>query len=266
MTIETLVVTVDQHDHSLPQRMNLQTDALIGNQADFEGEERIICNGKCVTFLTDTQRGVGRNRNKILQRASAQICVFADDDMRFVDGYPQIVENAFLECPGADILVFNLIERNPRRYVNRKITPVGYTNYARYGAARIAVRTESVIRSGIRFSLLFGGGARYGSGEDTIFLRECLGAGLKIMAVPYAIAEIDQTAHSTWFQGYNEKFFADKGALYSCLYGAAAQVFCARFLIRYRRKYWSEYPLREAWRAMRSGIKDYQDTFARSKQ
>lgn len=266
MRIETLVVTVDQHDHSLPERMNLQTDALIGNQADFEAEEQVIRNGCRVTFLTDTLRGVGRNRNKVLRRASAEICVFADDDMRFVDGYPQIVEKAFSECPDADILVFNLIEKNPRRYVNRKIFPVGYANYARYGAARIAIRRQSIMDSGIRFSLLFGGGAKYGSGEDTIFLRECLKAGMKIMAVPYALAEIDQTAESTWFRGYNEKFFRDKGALYSCLYGKAAALFCARYLIKYRRKYQSDYSAWDAWRTMGEGIRDYQDTFARSKQ
>lgn len=266
MKIETLVVTVDRHDHALPEQMNLQTDSLIGNQSDFEAEEQFAYNGSQVTFLTDTLRGVGKNRNKVLERASAEICVFADDDMRFVDGYPQLVEKAFCECPEADILVFNLIEKEPRRFVNQSIFPVGYANYGRYGAARIAIRTEAVVRSGVRFSLLFGGGAKYGSGEDTIFLRDCLRAGLKIMAVPYALAEIDQSAESTWFRGYNDKFFRDKGALYRCLYGPAGALFCVRYLIKYHRKYKSSCSIRRAWQNMRAGIRDYRDTYIRSRQ
>ena len=51
-------------------------------------------NGK-VTYLNMAERGVGKNRNAVLQNATADICVFADDDMTFVDGYPQIVERAF---------------------------------------------------------------------------------------------------------------------------------------------------------------------------
>lgn len=260
MHMETLVVTVDQHDHSLPERMNLQTDAWIGNQADFESEEQIAYKGNRVTFLTDTRRGVGRNRNKVLRSASADICIFADDDMRFVDGYPRIVEEAFSACQDGDILLFNLIEKHPRRYVNRRFFRVGWFRYGRYGGARIVIRRDRVMDRGIRFSHLFGGGAKYGSGEDTIFLRDCLKAGLKIVAVPYALAQIDQSARSSWFRGYDERFFRDKGALYACLYGKAALLFCVRFVLKYHRKYRSECSLRDAWQAMAAGRKDYRDT------
>lgn len=54
---------------------------------------------------------------------------------------------------------------------------VRWYNYAKYGAARLAVRREALIKSDINFSLRFGGGAQYGSGEDTIFLSDCLKKG-----------------------------------------------------------------------------------------
>ena len=90
--------------------------------------------------------------------------------------------------------IFNLIEKNPRRNNNKKIIRVRRHNYAKYGAARMAFRREAVQSSGISFNLSFGGGARYGSGEDTVFLKECLDKGLRIYAVPYFLAEIDQEA------------------------------------------------------------------------
>lgn len=259
MKTETLVVTVDRHDCSLAEKMNIQTDAVIGNQADYTAEEIFWHNGSKITFVTDSERGVGKNRNKVLSRATADICILADDDMRFVDGYPGLAGEAFSHCPDADIIVFNLIEKNPRRYINQTYFPVGYNNYARYGAARIAIRRKSVQAANISFSLLFGGGARYSSGEDTIFLHQCLKNGLKIMAAPIALAEIDQTAQSTWFTGYHEKFFSDKGALYACLHGRLAWLYCARYLIKYRKKYLSDISLSAAWKAMVRGIGDYFD-------
>lgn len=234
MRIETLVVTVDQRDHSLVERMNLQTDAVVGNQCQCTSREELsLKNGK-VTYLNMAERGVGKNRNAVLQNATADICVFADDDMTFVDGYPQIVERAFAECPEGDVLIFNLIEKHPRRYVNKKIKRIRQHNYAKYGAARLVIRRQRVADAGITFSTMFGGGARYGSGEDTIFLKECLDKGLRVYAVPYAIAEIDQSAASSWFTGYNEKYFYDRGALYASMYPLMWRAIALRFLLRHR--------------------------------
>lgn len=188
-----------------------------------------------------------------MQNATADICVLADDDMRFVDDYPHIAEHAFTECPDADILVFNLIEKKPRRYINKKIMRVRWYNYAKYGAARLAFRREALTNAGIRFSLSFGGGAKYGSGEDTIFLSDCLKKGLKIYAVPYALAEIDQDSASTWFSGYNEKYFSDKGALYKRLHPALWPVFMLRFLIKIIRKPESSISFSKAVKLMTSG-------------
>ena len=39
---------------------------------------------------------------------------------------------------------------------------------------------------------------------------------------------------STWFRGYNEKFFYDRGVLYRFLYGRAALPMALRFLLKNR--------------------------------
>lgn len=253
MRIETLVATIDRTDHALPEQMNIQTDTLIGNQCGYSSTEKISVNGHDAVFFNTADRGIGRNRNLLLQKATADICVLADDDMKFVDDYPHIAEHAFSECPDADILVFNLIEKKPRRYVNKKIMRVRWYNYAKYGAARLAVRRDALIGSDISFSLSFGGGAQYGSGEDTIFLSDCLKKGLKIYAVPYALAEIDQDAASTWFNGYNEKYFHDKGALYKRLHPTLWSVFMLRFLVKICRKPENSISFFKAMKLMASG-------------
>lgn len=257
MKIETLVVTRNQTDFSLIEKMNIQTDAIIGNQTD--KSEKCIANvqGLNITYLSYPGKGIGLNRNTVLEHSNADICVFADDDMCFIDGYPKVVKEAFEKVPDADILIFNLIEKKPVRYVNKKMKRVRIYNYAKYGAARFAVRRKSIADKGIAFHLQFGGGAKYGSGEDTIFLKECIKRKLKIIAVPYAIAEIDQTSKSTWFTGYNEKFFSDKGALYACLYDSWAWVFCVRYLFKYYRKYCGYISMKKAFGYMLRGSRKF---------
>lgn len=257
MTIETLVATIDQEDRQLPITMNIQTDALVGNQGRCSLIDILDWNGHKITYLNTTERGVGKNRNLLLQNATADICILADDDMCFIDGYPEIAKKAFEECPDGDILIFNLIEKKPRRYVNRKIKRIRFYNYAKYGAARLAFRREAVEKAQLQFDLRFGGGTIYGAGEDTIFLKQCLDRGLKIYAVPYALAEIDQQAPSTWFVGYNEKFFRDKGALYACLYPVLWPAICLRFLIRGRKKFEKSLPLGTAMTYMLAGGRQF---------
>lgn len=257
MRIETLVVTIDQSDHSLVARMNLQTDAVVGNQCQCTSREELFLKNGKVTYLNMAERGVGKNRNIVLQNATADICVFADDDMTFVDGYPQIVERAFEECPRGDVLIFNLIEKRPRRYVNKKINRICQYNYAKYGAARLVIRRQRIADAGITFSTMFGGGARYGSGEDTIFLKECLDKGLRLYAVPYAIAEIDQDAASSWFTGYTEKYFYDKGALYASLYPRIWRMIAVRFLLRHSNTYKNHMPFGAALKSMLRGGTDF---------
>ena len=257
MKIQTLAVAIDQTDCALVEQLNIQTDALIGNQCGRTGTETFSFRGHQVTYLHAADRGVGKNRNRLLDHAEGDFLILADDDMRFVDGYPEIAAQAIGACADADVYIFNLIERHPRRYVNREIARVGRRQYARYGAARLMLRREAIERAGIRFSLEFGGGARYGSGEDTIFLRDCLDKGLKLYAVPYALAEINQEAPSSWFTGYHEKFFQDKGALYACLYPHLWPVMAVRFLLVHRKRFGGSLSLTAAARAMLFGGRGY---------
>jgi ABC-type glycerol-3-phosphate transport system permease component len=86
------------------------------------------------------------------------------------------------------------------------------------------------------FNTMFGGGCRYSCGEDTLFLRECLRKGLKIVAVPAALASI-QDGDSTWFDGYTDKYFFDKGVLYYALDKRFCKLHALIHGFRYRKKY-----------------------------
>ena len=188
MKVQVLVATMHQKDRSLLEKMNIRSDAIIANQCDHDSIENFEWNGHKIRYLNFAERGVGINRNNALMRADGDICLFADDDLVYTDDYVQVVTKAFEQCPDADVMIFNLIEPVPIRYVIKKVSRVWYLNFLRYGTARVAIRKESIRRHGIYFNQCFGGGTEHCHGEDNLFLATCLKKGLKMYAFPAYIA------------------------------------------------------------------------------
>lgn len=256
MRIEVHVATMNQNDYKLLGRMNIQSDAIIANQSDRNEVEELTYKEHNVKYLSFAERGVGLNRNNALMRSEADICLLADDDLVFVDDYPEMVKKGFKDNPDADVIIFNLIEKDRQRYVIKKRFNVGYLNYMRFGAARIAFRRRSVTKHGISFNLHFGGGADYSAGEDTLFLKNCLAKGLKIVALPEYIATLDDSRDSTWFTGYNNKFFIDRGALFFIVSPRWAWLLCLQFSIRRRKMFREEKTWLEVFKLMLKGIQE----------
>ena len=151
------------------------------------------------------------------------------------------------------MILFNVIvEESRKTYHITERKKVHWYNCGRYGAVSFAVRRESLLRSGVTFSLLFGGGARYGSGEDSLFLKAFMDEGYLVYTAPVTIAE-EKAGESTWFEGYNEKFFRDKGVLYRHLYGRLDMIMALRFLLVHRGTLCAEVPVRQAFRWMKAG-------------
>ena len=245
MKIQVLVATMHQKDHSLLEKMNIQTDAIVGNQCDRNEVEDFEWNGHKIKYLSFAERGVGLNRNNALMRADADVCLFADDDMVYVDGYDKIIEKAFAENPKADVIVFNLIEKNSQRKQIEKRSRVGYLNYLRYGTARVAFKLDPVKAQGIYFNQCFGGGTEHAHGEDNLFLTACLNKGLKIYSVPQNIAELVDDRPSSWNNGYDDKYLKDQGVLYKTISRRWWRLLCFQDAFRrhksYGRSVWAAY-------------------------
>ena len=237
MRIQVLVASMHQTDHSLLEKMNIQTDAIVGNQCDRNEIEDFEWNGHKLKYLNFAERGVGLNRNNSLMRADADVCLFADDDMVYEKGYAEIIEQAFLENPKADVIVFNLREPVVQRHVIGKTSRVGYLNYLRYGTARVAFKLKSVKDNGIYFNQCFGGGTEHSHGEDNLFLTDCLKKKLKIYAVGQYIATLTEERESSWDHGYNDKYIKDQGALYRAISRRWWRLLCLQDAIRRHKSY-----------------------------
>jgi len=212
MKVEVLCATMHQKDLSKYYKMNIQTDVVFANQADGHEYVEQIIDRNNVKMITTPYRGVGKNRNMALLYSSADILMFSDDDMVYMDGYEAGVVEAFERLPDADMIIFHCLTNSDRGTPNiNKISRVRLWNFMRYGTFSFVIRKEAVLKYNLNFTQLFGGGSRYCAGEDNLFLREALKKNLKIYSHPFTIAAVNHET-STWFEGFNKKFFYDNGA------------------------------------------------------
>ncbi|MBP3579946.1 MAG: glycosyltransferase [Clostridia bacterium] len=257
--VQVLVACMHQDDDSLYKEMNLQTDVVLANQCDECSYRTYIQqDGNKVELVSSADRGVGKNRNKALMYASGKFLMCSDQDMIYADGYDKIVEDAFEKCPKADVIAFNLEYMNrftpPSKEVS-KFKRIHLWNCMRYGTARIAIRKSAVDKYCLSFSTLYGGGARFGSGEDSLFIREVFRKKLKMYASPTVIAKVKQE-ESSWFKGYNDKYFIDKGVLIANAFPLMKYVFALYFAYGLRNTS-EEYSFYKIYRLILKGIKDF---------
>jgi len=258
MDLQVLVSTMNQKDHRILEKMNIQSDAIIINQCDKINIEKFTYKGNTINFISLPERGVGLSRNTALMRATADICLFADDDVKYVNGYRDIICEAFKNNHNADIIIFNVPSTNEKRgqYFIKENKKLSFFNCFKFGTYQIAVRLSSIRKANVHFSLLFGGGAKYSAGEDSLFLAESLKKGLKIYSCSKTIGVVDHQ-ESTWFKGYTDKFFIDKGVFYAALSHRLARIFCLRYAIKHKNMYIEDKSCYEAYKLMIEGVKQW---------
>lgn len=234
--LQVLVATMGQKDFSKIEEMNIASDVIFANQSEDTKYDEKEFEGHLAKMITTATRGVGCNRNIALEYADGDILLIADDDVKYISGYSDVILKAFGEVPQADALIFNIrtVGKFVERRKNKQIKRVHYLNALNYGAVRIAVKRKKLIAKNIKFTTCFGGGTLYSAGEDSMFIWDMLKKGMKIYTYPVVIAEVDQTT-SSWFQGYNSKYFYDKGALYCALTNNwIARFLCIQDLLRHQ--------------------------------
>ncbi len=263
--LQILISAVNKDPEELIGNMNLDCDAVIVNQliGDYQDSDTAGKRSDYIQEFKDheariihrVEKGVGLSRNTALDNADHELIQFGDDDIVYDDGYAQKVIAEFDTHPEADILLFNVKAQEGREtYWNTDFARVNWRNYGRYPAYAICARRQKLVDSGVRYSLLFGGGAPYMNGEDSLFLHDCLKAGLAIYRTPVAIGK-ERKGESTWFKGYTDKFFFDRGVLYHFLYGKMATILGFRYLFKNRNEMCRELGLMHCYKKLCSGVR-----------
>lgn len=263
MKIEVLCPTMHQKDISKYKEMNLQTDAVIANQADVCAYSEYNVNGKRVRFATTNSRGVSINRNIAIAYSTADIIVFSDDDQEFVDGYEDIIIKDFSEHPDADAIKFYCESTNPERPLAFK-KPLTFCkakkrNLMSAGVVCLAVKRDFLTKNSIMFKCGIGPGQEIVCGEDSVFLNELFKNKANVYLSPELLSYIHQ-GDSSWFNGYDKRVLFSIGYIYDCIYGDLSVFLILRRVFRFDK---SECALskKQIFDAMMDGRKKHRKQF-----
>ncbi len=211
MTVNVLISCMHQTDHSIIERTNVQTDAIVVNQCDkddveeydFENCKGIICH---VKYISTKERGLSRSRNMAIENAWGDVVYLCDDDEYLDDNYERTIIDAYKNNPREDIIVFSII-RKGHTYPNVE-GRVGISQILRTSSVQTTFKRKHIVEKNIFFDEKMGSGTGNGGGEENKFLMDCRRKGLRLYYIPSIIATV-KSENSQWFTGFEQKYFKD---------------------------------------------------------
>ena len=250
MKLEVLLSVMNLNENDL-DKMNITSKATIINQCGKEDYKEYI-NYKIYSY---DEKGLSNSRNRGLEHITEDIIVLCDNDMVYNKDYENIIISEFKKNKDADIIIFNINRIGKTIKTNKKERRLHLPDVLNCTSCRIAFKRKSIQRANIRFNMDFGAGAKYSNGEDILFLADALNKKLKIYSSTKNIGTVYHT-NSTWFKGYDEKFFYDKGALYTAISKEHRRFLILQYLLRHRELY-DNINFKIAFKIAFKGSKDY---------
>ena len=243
-----------QTDDALIRKSKITGDAVAINQCDRDGFHTYPTAEGTARVYSTKERGLTRSRNMAIEKSTADVCLLCDDDEVFVADYESRILETYKMLPQADVVIFKMLGRAPS--FPDKIMRLRFPKTMKVSSWQISLRRESLIRAGVRFDELLGAGTGNGAEEELKFLLDCQKAGLQIYYAPTEIASVGQT-ESTWFAGFTEEFFVNRGATTRYILGAPlAALYGVYYVVKKRGIYRAQITPGKAMKAIFRGMKE----------
>lgn len=254
MKLEVLLSCMYQQDDELIRASRLTGDVVVINQCDRDAYAEYPTENGLAKMFSLRQRGLTKSRNLAIQKSTADICLLCDDDEEFLPDYEERILDAYHNLPQADVLIFKMVNRQPS--FPDRVMRLRFPKTLKVCSWQISFRREPLLAAGVRFDELLGAGTGNGGEEELKFLTDCEKAGLKIYYVPAEIASVAQDK-STWFHGFTETFFENRGATTRYILGPGlASAYALYYIIRKRKMYRATISSSKALRAIFRGIRE----------
>lgn len=231
MAVDILISCMNQTDFSIIDKSNLTKENVIVINQNKQSND-ILKRNDNQTMVNTTSRGLSVSRNMAIDNSTADICLIADDDEIFVENVCKLVGDVYNRFPDIDVIIFKI--SNFREKFHGKIKKLKKIDTLKVSSQQISFRKKSV--EGIRFDVNLGAGTPNGAGEENKFLLDCKRNGLKIMYFPLPIAEVIEDSSSTWFNGYDERYFYNRGRTTRYIYGFMFALVYAVFFVTVHKK------------------------------
>lgn len=206
------------------------------------------------------EKGTSNSRNRLLDMASGDICIFADDDVIYYDGYEETIIKAYNENKKADGILFYVENKNTnreknKRIGNKKLKSLDVMRARIYGLSLKKETIEKIREKNIKFNKNFGPGGIFLKGEETIFMKDLLDNGFNIYSVDKQIGFVHDE-ESNWFTGFDDKYLYDQGAIFYKMFPKEYKLLIIQYLIRKYSLYKTNLNIVQAYKQMINGAKE----------
>lgn len=254
LLLSTMNLNGKKENIELLKKMNVNIDTLTINQITHEEikeENDLKSKNKLISVR---ERGLSKSRNRAIQNSDADICIIADDDVKYEDDFQNIIINEYEKSDKYDIICF-FVSSQGKRKIKKIITSKVYKlQTMRICSVQITFKRKSIIEKNMKFDENFGAGTYINRGEETIFLWKCIEKGLKIKYVNKKIADVD-FGESSWFKDFNEEYFVKQGKVFYELSNKFYKLLIWQFAIRKYHLYRKNLGMFQAVKLMNSEIK-----------
>lgn len=266
MKVEVLLAIMNLKDETeyrnLLKQNNITGKVVAINQVKEKGFN--IENGDTRIF-SYKEVGASNSRNKLVEKAEGDICIFADNDTVFVDNYEEIIKKEYEKNSEADIIIFFAENQNSNREKNKRIgnKKINNLNLMKVRTNEITIKKqilEKIKKENLKFDTNFGPGGIFKKGEETIFISELLKMGMKIYSIDKKIST-SRNEESTWFTGFNEKFLFDQGAIFYRIYHKLYKILIIQYLVRKYFLYRKNVSIKKAYKEMCAGAKKCKEMY-----
>ena len=230
MKLEVMLSVMNLKKEDL-DKMNITSKCTVINQCGSNGVEQY----KNFDIFSYDELGNSNSRNRGLENVTEDIILLCDDDVVYDKDYEKKVLDEFRQNEKADAIFFNMYSPNRKKRVIKKRKRLHIYNSLNYASYNIAFKRNSVISRNISFNTDFGPNSRYNNGADTMFIVDMIKNSLKIYSSHANLGTVYNKS-STWFKGYNEKYFFNKGALFTAICKPLRIPLIVQYLIRHRER------------------------------
>jgi len=173
---------------------------------------------KNIRIINSDTKGLSKSRNLAIKNSSKKYCLLADDDIIYKKGFYKIIEDAFEENLNSDIITFMMVDEHGKHFKKYSFNSMhNYKSIKDVNSVVIAFKRESILKNNIEFDTLFGLGSTFETGEEYIFLRNCIEKNLTILFYPKIILQ-----HKTISSGklaFKDKNIFARAAIFYKFYG-----------------------------------------------
>lgn len=192
-----------------------EVNILIVNQTD--ESHLLTSNIDNVKVVNSYEKGLPQSRNTAIKSASEAICLIADDDVKYVENFNDIILSAFKKHEDADIITFQMNDDEGQLFRDyQDIIKHNKDTIYTANSVVIAFKLKSVVNN-ITFNTNFGLGAKFQVGNEYVFLRNALHAGLNVYFEPKVI--LSHPKFSSGQDAASDRIIYGRSALYYKYFG-----------------------------------------------